>query len=157
MSRRSILLLAIAVALFTLAPAVGASGHNDTFTANLKARNETADVDSNATGNAIVKLRNGDLSFKLVVANIDNVFAAHIHCAPVEVDGPVGVTLFAQPGNPTSQSGILAQGAITGPDPGNACGWADLGDVIAAIQSGNTYVNVHTTAHPGGEIRGQLD
>ncbi|MGH2603614.1 MAG: CHRD domain-containing protein [Dehalococcoidia bacterium] len=32
-----------------------------------------------------------------------------------------------------------------------------LSALIAQIQSGNAYVNVHTTQFPGGEIRGQLD
>ena len=27
---------------------------------------------------------------------------------------------------------------------------------LAAFKAGNTYVNVHTTANPGGEIRAQL-
>ena len=26
----------------------------------------------------------------------------------------------------------------------------------AAMMAGNTYVNIHTAAHKGGEIRGQL-
>ena len=29
-------------------------------------------------------------------------------------------------------------------------------DLAAIIQSGNAYVNVHTTNNPGGEVRGQL-
>lgn len=55
---------------------------------------------------------------------------------------------------------------MTGPDPGNGCGWADLDDVVAARVGGDTYVNVHTNDgvappdtgpgdFPGGEIRGQ--
>jgi hypothetical protein len=152
MNRRLIVLLAVMVAVFAMAPV--ASGQNDTFTANLKGSSENPPTGSQAAGEAIVKLRDGELSFKLIVANLDNAVAAHIHCGAVGVNGPVGVTLFA--GGPTSDSGILAQGAISAPDSGNGCGWSDLDDVIAAIQSGDTYVNVHTPANPGGEIRGQL-
>ena len=64
-------------------------------------------------------------------------------------------------------NGTLAQGTITAPDPGNACGWTDLAAVLAAMASGDTYVNVHTNDgvappntgpgdFPGGEIRGQV-
>ncbi|MDQ3993432.1 MAG: CHRD domain-containing protein [Actinomycetota bacterium] len=80
-------------------------------------------------------------------------FAAHIHCGGVEEAGPVGVTLFAGP--PRDTEGEVT-GSFAGPDPGNACGWEDLADVLAAIESGDAYVNVHTTQHRGGEIRGQI-
>ena len=42
-------------------------------------------------------------------------------------------------------------------DSGNGCGWADLADLVAAMASGDTYVNVHTLANLPGEIRGQLN
>jgi hypothetical protein len=109
-----------------------------------------------------------ELGYRLVVANIQNVVAAHIHCGAVGVNGPVGVTLFvaAAPGGGRTD-GVLAEGTVTGPDPGNGCGWTDLAAVMAAIESGNTYVNVHTNDgiaptntgpgdFPGGEIRGQV-
>ena len=153
MNRRLIVLLAVVATLFALAPVVGASHGNDTYTASLKGSNEVPANDSKAAGEAIVKLRDGELSFKLIVANLDNVVAAHIHCGAPGVNGPVGVTLFS--GGPTSDSGILSQGAAT-PDPGNACGWLTVADVVAAIEAGNAYVNAHTQAFPGGEIRGQL-
>jgi hypothetical protein len=34
---------------------------------------------------------------------------------------------------------------------------ADLGALITAIRSGDTYINVHSTTFPSGEIRGQVE
>jgi hypothetical protein len=108
-----------------------------------------------------------ELHYKLNVANIENVVAAHIHCNAVGVNGPVGVTLFGAAPAGGRVDGTLAEGTITAPDPGNACGWTDLAAVVAAMQSGNTYTNVHTNDgvaptntgpgdFPGGEMRGQI-
>jgi CHRD domain len=128
-----------------------------------------AGIDERAVGVATFKLRDDGtaLAFKLNVANLDNAVAAHIHCGAVGVNGPVGVTLFM--GSPAGGrvNGTLAQGTITTPDAGNLCGWTDLAAVLAAIDSGATYVNVHTNDgvdppntgpgdFPGGEIRGQI-
>jgi hypothetical protein len=89
-----------------------------------------------------------------LVANIEGVVAAHIHCAPVGVNGPVAVTLFT--GGPVSPNGILAQGTVNAPDDGNGCDWTSLQEVLTAIHNGFAYVNVHTQSNPGGEIRGQI-
>jgi hypothetical protein len=84
------------------------------------------------------------ISYTVSVADIENVFAAHIHCGAKGVSGPVGVTLFMGAPGGGAISGTLAKGTITAPDAGNSCGWADLAAVVAAMNSGNTYVNVHT-------------
>jgi hypothetical protein len=162
--RRTILLTTLLV--LALAPAAAAG---DSFVATLSGADEVPARDTRATGVARFKLvEDGTaLAFKVNVANIQNAVAAHIHCGAVGVNGPVGVTLFG--GSPGSgrADGTLAEGTITAPDPGNACGWTDLAAVLAAIASGNTYVNVHTNDgvappntgpgdFPGGEIRGQI-
>jgi hypothetical protein len=165
--RRTIVLVAmLALGLLALAPAAFAS---DNFVATLSGDQEVPARDTQAVGVATFKLREDGtaLVFKLNVANLDNVVAAHIHCGAVGVNGPVGVTLFM--GSPAggTVNGTLAEGTITAPDAGNACGWADLAAVLAAIRSGATYVNVHTNDgvdppntgpgdFPGGEIRGQI-
>jgi CHRD domain len=162
--RRTLLVL---MALAVLAPAGSALAQTKKFRTHLNGGQEVPARDTLAQGQAKFKVTDDGLRFRLNVANIDNVFAAHIHCGAVGVNGPVGVTLFM--GSPASGpvNGTLASGTITAPDPGNACGWADLEAVLAAMESGNTYVNVHTNDgdatpnegpgdFPGGEIRGQL-
>jgi hypothetical protein len=163
--RRTALVLTLALAV--LLPAGSALAQKN-FRAHLTgAAERPVPRDTKAQGQAIFKVTDDGLTFKVNVANIDNVFAAHIHCGDAETAGPVGVTLFM--GSPASGpvNGTLAKGTITAPDPGNACRWADLAAVIVAIESGNTYVNVHTDDgvappntgpgdFPGGEIRGQI-
>lgn len=141
------------------------------FVAPLSGGEEVPARETNARGNTILHLNTGDseLSYKLIVANIENVVAAHIHCAAAGVNGPVGLTLYVNPGGPGGgrMDGVISQGMATAPDAGNGCGWSSIADLAAAMRSGNAYVNVHTNDgidppntgpgdFPGGEIRGQI-
>ena len=92
----------------------------------------------------------GTVSYKLIVANINDATMAHIHVAPRGVPGPIKQWLYPVSGPPPKllpgrTDGVLAEGTFT-PTPA----------LLAAIENGDAYVNVHTVAHPGGEIRGQL-
>lgn len=151
MRRLVLLALSLSVALAVL-PSPASAGVN--FKATLSGDEEVPPVETQARGVAKFKLRDQGLVFKVNVANIEDVVASHIHCGAVGVNGPIGVTLFA--GGPVSVNGTLAKGVIIAPDEDNGCGWTDLDSVVAALESGNTYVNVHTVANPGGEIRGQV-
>jgi|SRR5215207_6421354 len=164
-----VVLIAVTVLVISsVAYASPAASHQD-FGARLSGAEEVPPRDTDATGFAIFQLSEDGtaLSYAVTVANIENVFAAHIHCGAKRVNGPVGVTLFMGTPGGGAIHGTLAKGTITAPDPGNACGWADLAAVLAAMNSGNTYVNVHTNDgvaptntgpgdFPGGEIRGQI-
>jgi hypothetical protein len=156
MKRLLILVVLVVIGLLLLSVALVQSGENRNFRAHLSGSNEVPAVNTQAQGHAIFQLSKdgSSLHYKLIVANIDDVFAAHIHCAPAGQNGPIGVTLFG--GAVVTINGILAEDDITAPNEGNACGWDDLEDVVSAIQSGGAYVNVHTNANPGGEIRGQV-
>ena len=66
--------------------------------------------------------------------------AAHIHEAAAGKNGPVIV--------PLTKSGDSGWAVAAG---------AKLTDAqMASLKAGNLYVNVHSAANPGGEIRGQL-
>lgn len=68
-------------------------------------------------------------------------------------NGPVGTQ--ACPPGPAEISGtILAAQVVALPAQQVTAG--DLAEVLTAIRNGSVYVNMHTTAAPAGEIRGQV-
>jgi hypothetical protein len=130
------------------------------FNASLNGGNEVPAVETHAVGQAIVTISKDEtkIHYKLIVANIDDVIQSHFHVAPAGTNGGVVAFLFGpnpipQPSGPFN--GVLAEGDIMASNViGSIAG--DLDALIAAIRSGNVYINVHTNTNKGGEIRGQL-
>ncbi|HYQ58710.1 MAG TPA: CHRD domain-containing protein [Draconibacterium sp.] len=128
------------------------------FRAHLSGDNEVPMVETMATGQAIFQLNKEgtELSYKLIVANIENVLMAHIHMAPAGANG--GVVAWLYPASPPPMliegtfEGILAEGVITDDDVSGMT----LMELVDEMYWGNTYVNVHTSQYGGGEIRGQI-
>ncbi|MEJ2596263.1 MAG: CHRD domain-containing protein [bacterium] len=138
----------------------GNSGKN--FTAHLSGDEEVPPVETNATGQAIFKLRsNGtELHYKLIVANIEDVFMSHIHLAPSGANGPVVAWLYPSAPPPVlipgPYNGVLAEGVITSEDLVGPLAGMELSELLAKFNNGECYVNVHTLDFPSGEIRGQI-
>lgn len=142
---------------------VAARGHARNFRTHLSGENEVPPVETNAQGQATLQLnRAGDeLRYKLNVANIDDVLMAHIHLGGRDENGPVVVWLYPEGGPPPELiegrfDGVLVEDVITGDDLVGPLADASFGDLLDAMRDGTTYVNVHTTANPPGEIRGQI-
>ena len=142
-------------------PVFASVGESDHFVSPLAGREEVPAVDSKARGNAVLTLSEdgATLHYKLIVANIENATQSHIHIAPAGVNGPVVVFLFGFVAGGVSTNGILAEGDITAANliarPAIGFG-ATMPELVAALRTGNAYVNVHTVAVPAGEIRGQV-
>jgi hypothetical protein len=132
------------------------------FRAHLSGDEEVPPVETRAQGQAIFLLSSDGslLYYKLIVANIDNVTQAHIHVAPAGVNGPVAVWLY--PEGPPAQlipgrfNGVLAEGFITEDELVGPLAGAQLDDLVKLMKSSETYVNVHTSQFPPGEVRGQI-
>jgi hypothetical protein len=132
-----------------------------TLTANLSGANEVPSVPSPATGTAIVTIDTVsrawtmDLVFSGLTAPVT---VAHLHRAPTGANGPVIVGLDGIPlsgGRPTwnliapGSTSLNTGGALNAPFLFPA---AELENLLI----GNVYVNIHSQAFPGGEIRGNL-
>jgi hypothetical protein len=92
-----ILTVLLAVALLTaVMPSAGAVGHERTFVAHSSGAQEVPPNDSLARGQAIFRLSadGRELGYRLIVGNLDKVTMAHIHLAPVGVNGPVVAWLY---------------------------------------------------------------
>jgi hypothetical protein len=150
--KRPLLIVAFVIAALSMAGTAQASDLK--FNAELTGDQERpTPVQTEGEGEAKFESDGTSVDFELKWKELSSsAFAAHIHCGGPEEAGPVGVTLFA--GTMGSEGEV--QGTFTAPDPGNACGWEDLDDVLGAMATGGAYVNVHSTNHPGGEIRGQV-
>ena len=136
-------------------PAHGAQNFN---APSLHGSNEVPPNGSKGAGTAWFKLSDDGLSldYKLIVANIDNVTQSHIHLAQPGANGGIVVFLFGFVAGGVTQNGVLAEGTITASNLINALSGQPLSALIDHMRSGNAYVNVHTVAIPGGEIRDQI-
>ena len=157
----------IVISFVVAAPLVSAQGPEN-FMTHLRGRDQVPNpVDTLAQGQAIFKLsKDGtELHYKIIVANILNVIGAHIHLAPAGENGPIVLSMLPDPANfppafipdpGLTLSGILVEGKATADDLVGPLAGMSLDDLIEAIESGNTYVNVHTVQNRPGEIRGQI-
>ena len=114
---------------------------NVNFTATLNGSNEVPAKTTSGTGTAAGAFNNDTKMLRLTITYSGlsgPAVAAHIHKGAPGISGPV-VFPFASTTSPiTFTSPVLDSSEV-----------ADLNE-------GNFYVNIHTSANPGGEIRGQL-
>lgn len=120
-------------------------GHHHTVTmlkTQLRGTNEALPNALGGHGKATIMIHATKVCFELKVKTTTAAAFAHIHQAAVGVDGPDVLTLA-----PINAQG-KSKGCIVGVD-------ATLIANLSAHPE-QFYVNVHTAALPGGDIRGQL-
>jgi hypothetical protein len=156
---RLVLIALVALLALQSTATLQADGNGQWFVAILTGHQEVPPRATPAAGLAVFYLNEDGrtLQYLLGVRRIQNVVAAHIHTGAPGTNGPVLVGLYGQvpPGGGPIE-GVIAAGKL----PATAA-------LLNAMQSGQTYVNVHTNDgtdpvdtgpgdFPGGEIRGQV-
>jgi hypothetical protein len=138
----------------------GAANADELFKATLTGDQEVPPVTTETTGKAFLRLNKAqtEIEIQLLVNDGVRITQSHIHCASAGVNGPIVIFL----------AGLHAAGLdIDGKWVSNAtikdtsivnttCG-STVAAIAQQMRNGNTYVNVHSVANSGGEIRGQVE
>src|SRR5438132_8883959 len=124
-----------------------------TYVATLIAANEGTGHTSPGSGVATFVDNGNVIDWTLTLTNMTAVIASHIHGpAAAGVNTGVIINLFLPNVATATVNGVVAQGTITNANNANI----SLDSLRVLFNNGMAYVNVHTTANPGGEIRDQV-
>jgi hypothetical protein len=152
--RRLLAVLVLVIAGLTTASVAGAAT-STTFVAILS---PVAGCPTDGRGVAVVTVtEDGTVEYRLVVANLENVTAAHIHqgstTGGVGLPGAVAFLYEATTPVDVHDKVVLASGTITDADLIGVT----LEDLTRELLAGTSfYVNVHTTECPTGALAGDL-
>ena len=83
--------------------------------------------------------------------------AAHLHFAQRDVNGNIVVHFCGTGGKPACPASGNLSGTFGAADVTAAQGLDTFAELLTALRAGRIYVNVHSAAFPGGEIRAQLN
>jgi CHRD domain-containing protein len=123
----------------------------DAYFADLTGFQQNPPLSTTATGKgiAVISADASTITYLLTYSGLSGLLnAAHIHVGAVGSNGGVILPFVAGP-SPMTQ--VLTASTLT---PSGSI--ATFADAVAAIRAGGTYFNLHTSANPGGEIRGQI-
>lgn len=170
MKRTTIVLVCVAV-LATASLAAFADGPRR-IREFLSGFEEVPALSTGANGELRARISNDEsqIQYSLTYSDLEgSVTQSHIHLGQAGVNGGISVWLCSNlaspptpagtqpcPVPPATITGIITAANVIGPagqglDPG------EFAELIRAIRAGKTYVNVHSTKFPGGEIRSQID
>ena len=174
MSRAMLLGAVLSGVIF--APAAMAASHKEEFHAVFSGFNEVGALNAQSgailsDGRAVLDLRldrtNQTLSFSLTFSGLSSpVTQAHIHFGKIHMAG--GVMVFfcsnlasAPPGTqPCPASGGTVTGTLSAanvlPIAAQNVPAGDFEAIVDALESETAYANIHTSAFPAGEIRGEI-
>lgn len=151
--------VALAGLFVLLVSAAQAQAQVVTFNAALDGGNEVPAVVTGSAGTAVVTWNTTTKTgtYRVEVYNMPvGTTASHIHVGADNVGGPVVINFTVPAGGISNDFALSGTFACSDVVARAAQGINSCEDFEQALLLGNTYVNVHSTANPGGEVRGQL-
>ena len=165
------------IALVSATSVVLAQGGFRKISELLNSYEEVPSVSSTGNGefNARISNDGSRIDWELSYSDLEGaVQQAHIHVGNKGVNGGISVFLCTNLGNgpagmqpcpapPATISGTIFAADVSPNIPATAAArtqgvnTGEIGELIRAMRAGATYVNVHSTLWPGGEIRSQID
>ena len=168
--------LAVAIAITSIvgagaASAAAADSGSDNLREDLSGYNEDP-LALSTTGSGHFEARIDEqaqeITYTLSYSDLEGaVLQSHIHLGGASQSGGIIVFFCTNLGNgpagtqacpaaPATITGTITPADVIGPT-GQGITAGEFGELIAAIRNGTTYVNVHSSKYPGGEIRAQIE
>jgi hypothetical protein len=120
---------------------------------------------------AVIGSDNRSIQYQLTYFNLEGApLQAHIHFGQTSVNGGIVVWLCGNPpavspppgtqlcpNPPATIFGTLRPSDVVATANAQGIAPGEFEELIRAIQAGKTYVNIHSTKFPGGEVRSQIE
>jgi hypothetical protein len=125
------------------------------YTAQLSGNNEVPPTDSSATAYAYLETAGNELKYSIGETGIADPTATHLHSGTNGENGDIVADLPSSYKN-WNITHKFSDGSITNSDLIGPLKGKTLEDLMAAMDKGEIYINIHSILHPEGEIRGQI-
>ena len=159
--RRLPIIVAAAGLLLVIAAPLVAGNTSNKFVASLNGYLETPSISTTARGSFRVTIDGSTLRYRLTFNDLTTPsLFAHIHFGRPDVAGGVAAFLCGGGSKPAcpaagTVTGTIVPADIVGP-AGQGIAPGEFAELVRAMRNGATYVNVHSTMFPAGEIRGNI-
>jgi hypothetical protein len=135
---------------------IDVNGQKEKYRAKLLGKNEVPKVNSTAKGSASFKSKKDILTWKINVTGLSNTTGAQLYLGNKSSKGDIIVDLMKSGNQSKTPLGFLMNGKISAADLKGPMQGKTVMDLKSAMNNSQTYVNILTSAHPDGEVRGPV-
>ena len=135
---------------------IDVNGQKEKYRAKLLGKNEVPKVNSTAKGSASFKSKKDILTWKINVTGLSNTTGAQLYLGNKSSKGDIIVDLMKSGNQSKTPLGFLMNGNISAADLKGPMQGKTVMDLKSAMNNSQTYLNILTSAHPDGEVRGPV-